>query len=33
MRTHKFSDEKIVENITNIKFAREFFEIIDDGSG
>ena len=34
MRNHKFSDKKQVENIQNIQFAREFFQIIDDtGSG
>jgi len=34
MRKHNLSDEKQRENINNIQFAREFFEIIDDnGSG
>jgi len=29
MRKHKLSDEKQRENINNIEFAREFFDIID----
>ena len=29
MKTHKFSDKKQVENIKQITFAREFFQIID----
>ena len=30
MRAHKFSDKKQTENINNVQFAREFFEIVDD---
>ena len=30
MRAHKFSDRKQTENINNVQFAREFFEIVDD---
>ena len=30
MRSHKYSDKKQTDNISNIKFAREFFAIIDD---
>ena len=29
MQTHKFSDKKQTENINNVQFAKEFFEIVD----
>ena len=29
MRSHNFSDKKQTENINNVQFAKEFFEIVD----